>query len=273
MHQRCSLARAISVIIPTFSRQRQTDEAIESITAAWPASIEIVVVDDHSDVPYEYLAERNSHGISVRIIRRTTNGGPGLARRSGVESATGEVIAFLDSDDVYGKTWVDALVNEHESQDASLRESIVYVGKVESGKASSRIVWKILWSLPDALKLTVCRAIVVMFNPFYTPSLALSKGLCRFSEDLRYCEDYFTFMSAIFRAKKLTLVPEVACVLGRHPDSTGGISDRRTDMFDGEMSVRSEMLSATYVPVVYKLFVPLGMAYQYIRTWMKKCCA
>ena len=83
----------ISVIIPTHHRQQQTISAIESVITQCYAPHEIIVVDDGSQPPFEYPCP------NVQIIRLDTNQGVSAARNIGIQQATGDAIAFLDSDD------------------------------------------------------------------------------------------------------------------------------------------------------------------------------
>lgn len=261
--------KCVSVIIPTYNRRLLTDRAVESVKARRPELVEILVVDDCGTEPYNYAAQLNHSGISVRVIRLAVNGGAGRARGAGVNEATGELIAFLDSDDEFGGAWLDALIQRHLSQDGYVKGAAIYVGRAQGGSFIAGLVWSFVKGMPAGLRLWAGRVITVFFNPFYTPSIAISRHICRFSDKLRYCEDYYTMVGAIFRSRRLEVIDESACVLGRAPNSTGGMSGARTEMFKGEMSVRMEMLKADYVPLCYKALVPPGMAYQIARSLLK----
>jgi hypothetical protein len=108
-----------------------------------------------------------------------------------------------------------------------------------------------------------------MFNPFYTPSVILSRDLCQFGDSLRYCEDYYTNAMALFRAKKIVLSSRYSCSLSRRPGSDLGESANTRGMFRGELSTRRAMLLSKDVPLVYKLLVPLGVLYQFTRASVK----
>jgi len=83
----------ISVVIPTFERQRLTDRAVRSVLAQTRMPDEIIVVDDGSPHPYRNADRR------VRVIRCELNRGAAAARNIGIRAAAGSHIAFLDSDD------------------------------------------------------------------------------------------------------------------------------------------------------------------------------
>ena len=97
----------ISCVIPTKNRPEMTCRAIASVFAQDAPVSEIVVVDDGStDHTAAFVAERFPE---VRLLRRSGLG-PGLARNVGVAAACGEVVMFLDSDDVWLEGHVASLV-------------------------------------------------------------------------------------------------------------------------------------------------------------------
>ncbi|ODR95865.1 hypothetical protein AUC70_03120 [Methyloceanibacter stevinii] len=72
---------------------------MESILSQTSPPQEILVVDDAStDDLSRALAP---FGERVRLIRHDTNRGPAAARNTGLQAATGDLVAFLDSDDVW----------------------------------------------------------------------------------------------------------------------------------------------------------------------------
>lgn len=97
----------ISCIIPTRDRQEMVLQAVQSVMTQDAGLIEVVVVDDGScDRTAEALATR---WPAIKVIR-LSGLGPGPARNAGAEVASGEVLMFLDSDDVWLPHHVDALV-------------------------------------------------------------------------------------------------------------------------------------------------------------------
>jgi glycosyltransferase involved in cell wall biosynthesis len=90
----------ISVVIPIWNRASSVGAAIGSaLSQTLPPrfALEVIVVDDgSSDQPQEKLA---CFGDQIRLVRHPTNLGAAAARNSGCEAATGDYIAFLDSDD------------------------------------------------------------------------------------------------------------------------------------------------------------------------------
>ena len=90
----CSIK--VSAVIPAYNSASFISRTIESAMAQTYPMTEIIVVDDGSTDRTAEVAER----FPVRVIRRR-NGGPGAARNTGIQAASGEWIAFLDSDDAW----------------------------------------------------------------------------------------------------------------------------------------------------------------------------
>ena len=90
----------VSVVIPVFNRQQVIERTIDSVLAQnWP-DFEIVLVDDGSDPPLR-LPDKYQGETKLRIVKHPHNMGAGPARNTGVANARHDIIAFLDSDDVW----------------------------------------------------------------------------------------------------------------------------------------------------------------------------
>ena len=94
----------VSVVIPTFNRQKILLETIQSIRNGSP-NASIIVVNDGSSEPEYYSHNFGDDVIIVHLSKNTfTFFGtklPGCIRNIGSMLATGKYIAFLDDDDVW----------------------------------------------------------------------------------------------------------------------------------------------------------------------------
>jgi glycosyltransferase involved in cell wall biosynthesis len=89
---------SVSVVIPTYNRGHVVGEAIDSVLTQTVPADEIIVVDDGStDATADVLGRFGGQIISIR----QTNSGVSAARNAGICRATGDWVAFLDSDDVF----------------------------------------------------------------------------------------------------------------------------------------------------------------------------
>lgn len=91
---------AVSVVVPTFNRSSQLIEAIESVFAQTFQDFELIIVDDGSDDDTARAVAAHSE-TKIKYIKIAHSGRPAVARNTGVRSALGKYIAFLDSDDIW----------------------------------------------------------------------------------------------------------------------------------------------------------------------------
>lgn len=114
----------ISVIVPVYNVDRFLDRCLISITGQTFKDLEIILVDDGSpDNSPQMCEEWAKKDNRIRVIHKE-NGGLGFARNSGMEIATGEFIAFVDSDDYIEFDMYEKLYQEAEESDSD----IVYSG-------------------------------------------------------------------------------------------------------------------------------------------------
>jgi glycosyltransferase involved in cell wall biosynthesis len=90
----------VSVIIPTYNRGYCLSESIDSVLNQEYRQIELIVVDDGSADETRDLVAKYPDLIYHRLEK---NSGVSHARNQGVELAQGELICFLDSDDLWEK--------------------------------------------------------------------------------------------------------------------------------------------------------------------------
>lgn len=88
----------VSVVIPNYNYAGYIGQAVDSVLAQTYRRVEVVVVDDGSnDDSLDVLA---AYGGRVSVIEQR-NAGVAAARNTGVAASSGEMVAFLDADDVW----------------------------------------------------------------------------------------------------------------------------------------------------------------------------
>jgi len=91
----------ISVIIPTYNRERHLPQCLGSVLSQTYSNLEAIVIDDGStDGTPDLMAEIQARDQRVRYLQKP-NGGVSSARNMGIRAAQGELIALLDSDDAW----------------------------------------------------------------------------------------------------------------------------------------------------------------------------
>lgn len=93
----------LSVIVPVYNTEKYLEHCVKSIMAN-QVDLEIILVDDGSKdgspILCDRLAEENTN---IKVVHKE-NGGISTARNAGLKMATGEYIAFVDSDDYIDST-------------------------------------------------------------------------------------------------------------------------------------------------------------------------
>ncbi len=101
----------ISVIIPVYNIQQHLRECLDSVLGQSYPHLQVICVDDGStDESPAILAQYAQKDNRVQVIRQQ-NAGPGAARNTGLEAATGEYVIFLDSDDWFEPDFLEKMVD------------------------------------------------------------------------------------------------------------------------------------------------------------------
>ena len=112
--------RDLSVIVPVYRVESYLDRCVQSIVDQTYTNLEIILVDDGSPdncpAMCDAWAERDSR---IRVIHKE-NGGLSDARNVGMALATGEFIAFIDSDDWIAPEMLEKLVYALQRDDSDI---------------------------------------------------------------------------------------------------------------------------------------------------------
>jgi glycosyltransferase involved in cell wall biosynthesis len=109
----------VSIIMASYNHARYLPEAINSALEQTYPDLEIVIVDDCSkDNSHQVINEfQEKFPDKIKaIFHQTNSGGHGGSVKTGFENSSGEIIAFLDSDDVWHPDKLDRVVNAFSDQ-------------------------------------------------------------------------------------------------------------------------------------------------------------
>lgn len=99
----------VSVIVPVYRTEAYLNECVSSILSQTYAHIEVILVDDGSDDASPLLCDQwAAEDPRVQVIHQR-NGGVSAARNRGLDRAKGDFVAFVDSDDVIAKDFLEVL--------------------------------------------------------------------------------------------------------------------------------------------------------------------
>jgi glycosyltransferase involved in cell wall biosynthesis len=130
------VAALLSVVIPFYNMGRYLEDTLLSIAQSSYKNIEIIVVDDGSTEPASLQAlDRLQQQYKFRIVKQQ-NGGLAEARNTGVKSARGEYLAFVDADDKVHESYYGKAVSV-----LSQKDNVFFVGCWVQYFENSQGIW------------------------------------------------------------------------------------------------------------------------------------
>jgi glycosyltransferase involved in cell wall biosynthesis len=90
----------ISVVVPIYNKERYLAQCLSSILSQKGAELEVICIDDGSTDSSLKVVAQFEQDSRVRLLRNSTNIGPGLSRNIGIQSARGRYLQFTDADDL-----------------------------------------------------------------------------------------------------------------------------------------------------------------------------
>lgn len=111
----------ISVIVPIYGVDKYLDDCVSSIVNQTYSNLEIILVDDkaidNSGAMCDKWATKDAR---INVVHKTKNEGLNMARRSGWDVSTGELVTFVDGDDMIDKKYIETLYESLVSEDADI---------------------------------------------------------------------------------------------------------------------------------------------------------
>lgn len=102
----------ISIVVPVYKVEKYLDRCVTSLVRQTYQKLEIILVDDGSpDTCPRMCDEWAKRDSRIRVLHKS-NGGLGDARNAGMAVATGQWIAFVDSDDYVDETAYEKCIEE-----------------------------------------------------------------------------------------------------------------------------------------------------------------
>lgn len=102
----------ISIIVPVYNTESYLKRCVDSLLTQTYNNIEIILIDDCStDNSRSLCYELQKQNDNILVVCHEKNGGQEAARNSGLETANGDWIMFLDSDDTFENNAVEDMVN------------------------------------------------------------------------------------------------------------------------------------------------------------------
>jgi len=103
---------SVSIITPSYNNAKYISQAIESVIKQTFISWEMIIIDDCStDSSWEIIKQYAKQDKRIKYYKNNKNYGAGITRNKAIKFASGEYIAFLDSDDIWDKKKLEVQIN------------------------------------------------------------------------------------------------------------------------------------------------------------------
>jgi glycosyltransferase involved in cell wall biosynthesis len=168
----------VSVVIPFKDRFPMVHEAINSVKLQTHKNIELILVDDGSEKDSIQFTGISPEGSITEVqFLKQENKGPAAARNSGVFYATGDFIAFLDSDDLFVPEKIqkqlyfmleNSLDFSFTSYDRYDLENKLPTSTIDAGGSLKRNLPELIVNCPIATPTVMGKKDVFLHNPFPT---------------------------------------------------------------------------------------------------------
>lgn len=175
----------ISVIVPIYNTDKYLESCIQSVLDQTYSNWELILIDDGSSDSSGAIADKYELSDERIKVVHKPNEGVSVARNQGIDMASGDYIAFLDSDDMLTSSCFEILLKAAINNNAD-----IVAGRI---CGEQRVSKKVIWTKDEALENSL------MDNPLtYSACAKLFKseliGATHFKSDLRVSEDtYFVF--------------------------------------------------------------------------------
>lgn len=250
----------VSVIIPIYKVEKYLSRCLDSVVNQTLDDIEIVLVDDGSPDSCPEICDRYAKKDSrIKVIHKK-NEGLGYARNSGMLIATGEYIAFLDSDDYVSKDMYEKVYSELKRTDADCcvtgyvvkkdsgdeihKENPLGTAVYESDDIITKVLAGMLGSKPDQARDTDVGMSV--WKCVYRKELLQDKGILFPSERELISEDIIFQIRVLPQVKRVCTLSEVMyyyCENSNSQSLTKTYSKDKFDRYKKLYNVELEMLS------------------------------
>ncbi len=224
--------KKISVVIPAFNASTTLRGTVESCLYQTVRPFEILIIDDGSTDDTFSIArsiqDQAIDNIVIKVLHNDKNMGPSATRNVGWNTAEGEYIAFLDSDDKWHPMKLSRFMRI-----LSANPHIALLGHTNDSKHKKAEVERV-----PLLSLLIA-------NFAITPNIIVKREIIeRFDEKMRYVEDHDLWLRITQKQDAYIFDgSDIPTTLGRKPLSEGGLSGNRYRMRTGEIFMYFKFVS------------------------------
>ena len=240
----------ISVVVPVYNVDEYLPECVESILGQTFTDFELILVDDGSPDNCGTMCDSYEKKDSRVHVIHKENGGLSDARNKGIDSAKGEYITFIDSDDIVYKDYLKYLYEAAQAYDADIVQGTIttHFDKLGSlGKDRHQQEYDVrVFSGEDAIRDYLTYRTHYSNSTFKLIRTTLFDGV-RFPVG-KYSEDEYTTYRLVLKSRKDVCLPMYIYYYRlREGSIVRSYSSRRFDVCDELPSlIEKDVIAAGY---------------------------
>ena len=207
----------VSVIMPAYNSEKYIGKSIESVLAQDYEKFELIIVDDGSKDGTKSIVEQYAkNDIRIKLLEQA-NQGVSAARNKGLDTATGEYVAFLDSDDLWDADNLSVMVQAAECTKSGLVCASMDIINADGTRQKANTAYKDGELMDFVTNNNEIRFFWWIGSVIIRRDI-LEKYHIRFDEGIAIMED-IGFYIKIFAVTNLKAVPRVMAHYCKHENS------------------------------------------------------
>lgn len=253
----------VNIIIPTYKAKETLPKALDSLVAQTKTMFIVTIVQDCDGEDYSDIIEEYSRrGLHIQLVVTPENGGPGVARQTGIDNNTMcDYIMFLDSDDMLMPNAIETLYSEAKRNRVDVLSSDFLT---ERGHE------------PNILLKADRTPVTWTHGKIYSTRYLKSKNI-RFRDDMRLNEDAYFNLVALNCTDNKKIVPECTYLWRDNKNSLtrmdghGGFFDQSWEGYVyGQILALKKIVEITKVLTYSLVAATLINIYRHIMTALHK---
>jgi glycosyltransferase involved in cell wall biosynthesis len=212
----------ISVVIPAYNRENLILPTLESVRQQSLPAVEVLVVDDCSKDGTMQVMEEYAAGhpdFPLRLIRQERNQGVSAARNRGIREASGEWIAFLDSDDMWESDHLAGLASQAQASGAEVVFSRVRGFSDTEPDAASKTWTSRFQNTQEVLAEMVAACHILPSAAMVRRETLLAHGCFDETPAIQHAEDWDLWLRMIAAETPFALTDQFTCLYRQHEGS------------------------------------------------------
>lgn len=245
---------SVSIITPCFNNHNTIIETIASVQKQSYPHIEHIIIDDGSTPEISTVIQAYIDSGKVKYLRQT-NQGVACARNFAVQHTTGEILVFLDADDLIAETYIEKVVQAFH---VNPKCSMVACYVTEFGRSTNKTKIK-----PFQLEN------FYYHNSLFPSIISIKKQYFSqvngYNTELKVCEDWDLYLRVAEINAKVHIIPEYLFFYRKHNDGSS-----LTDLMSKDkLTVHKAYLNLYKSHQRYydtQLVSPLNVAYMHLKS-------